>query len=61
MFFSEYPDIFFTLKVDPYICGHRGHASTSCGITFSQFFKFASEPDSDACTLRDCCRKGICD
>ena len=22
-------------QADPYICGHRGHVGTSCGLTFS--------------------------
>ena len=51
----------YLFQADPYICGHRGHASTSCGIKFSQFFKYAAQPGSDACTLKDCIRTGICD
>jgi len=61
-FIAENSPVTFTdPAADPYICGHRGHSSSSCGVTFSQFFKFASQPGSDACTLSDCFRKGLCD
>ena len=36
-------------KVDPYICGHRGHAMVSCGNRFSTGFRdgaFAGEGDN---------------
>jgi len=29
------PVTFTDPKADPYICGHRGHSSNSCGIRFS--------------------------
>ena len=48
-------------QVDPYICGHRGHFSTSCGIKFSQYFAMASHEDGNACSLQPCSREGNCD
>ena len=33
---SNWQDILlFIVQADPYVCGHRGHAATSCGFTFS--------------------------
>jgi len=55
------PVIFTDPKADPYICGHRGHSTTSCGIKFSQFFKKAAQPGSNACDFKDCIKTGICD
>merc|ERR1711936_952114 len=42
MSFADYidenkPVTFIDPAADPYICGHTGHALTSCGIKFSQF------------------------
>ena len=35
-----------TFQVDPFICGHGGHADTSCGLRFSTCFdKFFEEGD----------------
>lgn len=66
MSFADYiaentPVTFIDPAADPYICGHRGHFVTSCGIRFSQFFHVASQPDADACSLEPCSREGQCD
>ena len=32
------------VQADPYICGHKGHFQTSCGLTFSKCYElFISE------------------
>ena len=43
-------------QADPWICGHRGHATTSCGFRFSEYFKLANEagcPDCNGCIFWD--------
>jgi len=35
------PVTFTDATADPYICGHRGHAYTTCGRTFSELFELA--------------------
>ena len=30
-------------QADPWICGHRGHSTTSCGYHFSRYFEKAAE------------------
>ena len=27
------------VQADPYICGHKGHFQTSCGLTFSKCYE----------------------
>jgi len=66
MSFADYidenkPVTFIDPAADPYICGHTGHALTSCGIKFSQFFHLAGQPDSDACSLHSCSMEGECE
>jgi len=35
------PVVFTDKNVDPWICGHRGHATTTCGIRYSKYFEIA--------------------
>ena len=28
----------YMFQVDPFICGHKGHFKTSCGLTFSHVY-----------------------
>ena len=39
-FFFEWilPLLILLFEADPTICGHRGHADTSCGLTFSHVY-----------------------
>ena len=30
-------------QADPWVCGHRGHSTTSCGFKFSEFFEIGRE------------------
>ena len=30
-------------QADPWVCAHRGHSTTSCGFTFSEFFEIGRE------------------
>jgi len=54
---SNAPVTFTDKKTDPYICGHRGHASTSCGIRFSRYFEIADGRynSGEGCELMQSC------
>ena len=40
------PVWFTDADADPWICGHRGHASTTCGVRFKEYFaKARSRPE----------------
>ena len=30
-------------QADPWICGHRGHATTSCGYSFKRYFELGQD------------------
>ena len=36
--------IFLLPQADPFICGHRGHATTPCAIRFSKYMEIAAKP-----------------
>jgi len=50
------PVWFTSPKADPWICGHRGHAATTCGIRFSKYFELQSK-GGNSCDFVNC-RKG---
>lgn len=31
------------LQADPWICGHRGHSTTSCGYSFKRYFELGQD------------------
>jgi len=37
------PVTFTDPTADPWVCAHRGHSTTSCGYTFSEFFEIGRE------------------
>jgi len=37
------PVTFTDINADPWVCGHRGHSTTSCGFKFSEFFEIGRE------------------
>jgi len=47
------PVWFTSQKADPWICGHRGHAGTTCGIRFSKYFELQSK-SSSPCEFVNC-------
>merc|ERR1711872_586388 len=50
------PVWFTSPKADPWICGHRGHSATTCGIRFSKYFELQSK-GGNSCDFVNC-RKG---
>jgi len=47
------PVWFTSPKADPWICGHRGHVGTTCGIRFSKYFELQSR-SSSPCEFKNC-------
>jgi len=52
-YISEHAPVDFTdVQADPWVCGHRGHATTSCGYRFSRFFELA-KTGTNGCVFWD--------